>query len=509
MVFISDTFLWLLLYFLSVQGKWAPSGTVPDVVIALSPDGRTAIAQTGIYTHVGAWTMLQPIEFTNMRGIFLSEDGTVFAISHSNPSLGYSINIYKVIGQKWTISSTINGSSLGVDNTAIVFPSAVTSDGNTLIVVSTSPTFRGSDVFVLDGTGLEFALKQQLMNLPLTTFGETSLSADGATLAILWSDGLPHDSPNPTPVSIFSRGPDGMYEITEEHESFVNWMHMTISRDGQIMFGSIAKNYAFLAQIFTKVDGRYQFMNEVNVGSWDTAPDDPGMRLCISSDASLVFTLLNDNKNNNLTPKVVVLKQSSQFVWSVAQTVTGEGPVQNNLDYNSPILCSIDGSAFLYTEQFETNPSTYVAYAFIGPVSPSPSSLPSTATTTTTTTTTAITTATSTASSTSTATSSSTASSTSTSSSISSASVSSTRFSSLSQTPSPSAGTSSSSSLSSAFAAPSVTITISVLSTALILFSVVLGVKWLRRYFYQNRTPLYADSTAESGEKGVVLLCLN
>jgi len=154
---------WILFSFIIINAhcQWVPSGSIPDSVIALSPDGSTAIAYTGIYTKTeGSWILSHPYTFTGPNGLFLSRDGSAFAISNST-SLGYNIDIFTKTNGTLTRASTIYGSSLGIDDRAVLYPAAVTSDGKTMVVVSNAQRI-GTDIYILVGDGLNFIFQQQL-----------------------------------------------------------------------------------------------------------------------------------------------------------------------------------------------------------------------------------------------------------------------------------------------------------------------------------------------------------
>jgi hypothetical protein len=489
-------FFWILftIIIISADCQWVPSGTIPDSVIALSPDGSTAIAHTGIYIQMGSsWTLTQPFTFLNMKGLFLSRDGSAFAISNST-SLGFNIDIFSKTNGIWTVSSIIYGSSLGVDSDAALFPAAVTSDGKTMVVVSYGQTSFGSDIFILVGDGLNFNFQQQLLDLPYLVFHELSYSLDGSTLAMLWR--FPSNSELGSPVYIYSRGTDGLYKIVEEHSSFSSWYRFAISSDSQYLIGATSTpdniNQLFF---FSRIDYRYQLVQVIDAS--DLLECSGIEDLSVSLHASFVFFSCQNIETGN--DPVVILQQSNQTSWSAVQTLTDSQPSDG--DFGLILQSSFDGSTLLSSAYGNPYPSGSITYVYTNSAIPSPSPPQATATTTASATASASSTSSSAASAS--ATSSSSATSTSSSSATHSASISSTGSSSSTQTPSwsasPTNNADNASSLSS-FSSPSVTITISVLSTALILFSIAVFVNWLRKYYIQSSSVrLYAGESRSTG----------
>jgi hypothetical protein len=137
---------WIFRY---AQSQWVPAITIPDQMLAISPDGTVAIGSAGIYTQIsGSWTLSQALSFQYINNDgnpalnsvqFLRNDGTNFAVSNYTYTLGSYISIYKSESPgTWTISSTLFATSLGYDiNDVYIVLEAVTADGNTLIVVFT------------------------------------------------------------------------------------------------------------------------------------------------------------------------------------------------------------------------------------------------------------------------------------------------------------------------------------------------------------------------------------
>ena len=132
MKFLLISLIWVLLSIINnVQSQWVPAATtIPDQILSLSPDGSTAIGRTGIYTKTGTeWSLAQLIPPSyklpyysqiNSVALFLSEDGSRFAVSNLSACGVYvdsSIDIYDASPDKknWNVSSSIYGSSLGLD----------------------------------------------------------------------------------------------------------------------------------------------------------------------------------------------------------------------------------------------------------------------------------------------------------------------------------------------------------------------------------------------------------
>ena len=474
----------------SAHCQWVPSGSIPDSVIALSPDGSTAISFSGVYTKTesSSWMLSQRVAFTGPKGLFLSRDGSVFAISNST-SLGYNIDIYKGTNGIWTRASTIYGSSLGEDSEAILFPAAVTSDGKTMVVVSyeQNPDLNsGADIFIFVGDGLEFNLQQQLFGLPNLIFHELSYSLDGSTLAMLWRFSGSGDFGSP--VYIYSRGSDGVYKIVEVHSGFSLWGRFAISSDSQYLFGVSTSNFFF----FSRINYRYQVVQVIDLYNLLGCNNNNVEDLSISSHASFAF--FSCSISSPAIYPVFIFQQSNQTAWSVVQTLTDTQPSDER--FGSSLQSSFDGSTLL-SSAYNFNSHTYVTYSYTNSAIPSPSPPQATATTTASATASASSTSSSTASAS--ATSSTSATSTSTSSATHSACISSTGSSGSTQTSSWSASpinNADNASSLSPFSSPSVTITISVLSTALILFSIAVFVNWLRKYYIQSSSVrLYAGES--------------
>jgi hypothetical protein len=240
---------WLLFFSNHVFSQWVPAAsTIPDQIIALSRDGSTAIGFTGVYTKSGTmWTQTLHIppsyhvnsSFTSALVLFLSDDGSRFAISNLSSCDFYndaSIDIYEALSPEknvWNISSSIYASSLGIDGFQCLFPTATTSDGETLIIVSNYNADTYSFILLRDGSG-EYVFKKQLL-YSLPNHGE-ALTGDGSILSSFAGDfATPGQS---TPVQIFQRQSDGMYVLTELY-GFVSWSSMSISSNGQYMIGTV------------------------------------------------------------------------------------------------------------------------------------------------------------------------------------------------------------------------------------------------------------------------------
>jgi hypothetical protein len=239
----------------SAQSQWVPETyTIPDQMLAISPDGTKAIGSAGIYTQTsGSWTLLQPLSFQynvedpaflrspNSYSVkFLRSDGSIFAASNYSATLGSYINIFETSSLgSWTISSTIYATTLGYDvNNVHFLPSAATADGNTLIV-----TYY-IDMYVLKNNGTNFVFQQKL-ETPIRSIYDVSVSADGSNLAVFYSEYL----------LIFSRKSSGFYEVTDEHSGF-QWTQMALSSNGQIMiFSSTTVSESHIFQEL--MDGTY------------------------------------------------------------------------------------------------------------------------------------------------------------------------------------------------------------------------------------------------------------
>jgi len=227
--------------FRCAQSQWVPEAyTIPNQVLALSPDGTVAISSAGIYTQTsGSWTLTQSLSFLYnspyLDGVkFLRSDGSVFAVSNYSYTLGPYINVYQTVSSGiWTRSSTLYATSLGYDiNGVSIVLEAVTADGNTLIVV------LAFDLIVLQNNGTDFVFKQKLETRPLVGLIDASVSADGSTLVAYYSEDL----------LFFSQKSDGSYELTDEH-SGIQWSQMALSSNGQIIVGSYFNDNTNLAQI--------------------------------------------------------------------------------------------------------------------------------------------------------------------------------------------------------------------------------------------------------------------
>jgi len=456
-------FVVLTCIFGSVQSQWVPEAyTIPDQMLALSPDGTKAIGIAGIYTQTsGSWTLSQSLSFQYKINnyphlssvLFLQNDGSVFAVSNYSNTLGSYINIYKSSSPgAWTLSSTLYATSLGYDISGFIVLEAVTADGNTLIVAFTL------DLIVLQNNGTDFVFKQ---NLATTTssFFDVSVSADGSTIATYESVGE---------VVIFSQKNDGSYELTDEHSGML-WGEMALSSNGQFMIASYVDGNTYLAQIhfFTRINGQYRFMSAV-----DIIVGTPLQSLRISFDASIVFIATSYPSNT-----IYILKQTTPTSWTQVQNLTDPDPPLPPLTYNfdTQSYCSSDGStlfAVSSTSNSTDGTTNYYTYVFTAPA-PTPSSTPTPSPSTS---------------------SSATPSSPATSSSSATATSSVTSSSSATATSSSNSGSSLS---TSTFPEPA-TITISVLSTALTLISVALFAKWLSNY--RMKSLLSAEDNSERSE---------
>ena len=363
--------IWVLLS-INVQSQWVPSTTIPDQILSLSPDGSTAIGRTGIYIKAGTeWSLAQLIppsyklnypSYSQLYSValFLSEDGSKFAISNLSACGVYvdsSIDIYDASLDKmsWNISSSIYGSSLGLDGYQCLFPTTATTDGNTLIVIS-SDLYYSSDMFALIRNGSEYVFKQQFLG-PTTSYpiGKESLTADGSFLSIFegsYEYGL-------SPVQIFSRQSDGSYLYTENY-GFVAMYSMALSSDGQLMVGAVCTNKSsgYQAHFFKRTIGRYQLMSVVDIGDGACAYDEvPSFsyfaQLPISSDASIIFITV---PNANTT---YIFKQVNQTSWAQIQSLSLS---LSSLSYPpSYTICSSNGSTLLTTTAVN---NSFVTLAF-------------------------------------------------------------------------------------------------------------------------------------------------
>lgn len=506
--------------------QWVPAAaTIPDSIIALSPDGSTAIGYTGIFLQQnGSWILTQamtflpdphPYEspFLSPNLIFLGNDA--FAAQNTTycdvfSLIGPSVDIYKATSSEkdqWVVSSSIYGLSLGMDGGCMI-PATASADGDTFMIVSENPPYIvpyfDPEIFIMLRTESEYVLKQQLFGLPNNIpFNGASFSSDGSILAILFSNG------DQCSVYVFTRTSEGSYVLTDELLDIQNWQQMAMSSNGQIIIGALNDNVNAQAHFFSRVDGRYQLISITDtVGATGSLT-----QLRISSDASLVFMALGGFKG------ISIFQQTTQTLWSQVQLLTDPSPPPPNFDYQFPvpyIFCSSDGSTLIadaYTD--DGNSNTYYSFVFSAPLptplvsaTPSPSSSSSASSSSSySATMSSLVSASSSSSATSTATmtstsssiSSATASSTSSATTTSTTTASSTSSTTPTLTLSPSASatpTDESSSSLSAFSSPAVTITISVLSTSFILVSIALGFVWIARY--RNQSRLASSGTSET-----------
>jgi hypothetical protein len=340
----------MLFFVNNVYSQWVPSSsTIPDQVLALSRDGSTAIGLTGVYTKSkSTWSLSLPIPssykintitYLSTLVLFLSDDGTRFAISNissCNINTVPSIDIYEATSPEknvWNVSFSINGASLGMDGFQCLFPAAATSDGNTVIIVS---TFQESIfTFILSRNGSdEYVFKQQL--LPSLFNGGEAFTSNGT---ILSSFGGAIEPGDPSSVQILLRQMDGSYTLTELY-GFAGWTSMAISSNGNFMFGTVCTS-SYQVHIFFRVNGRYQFLSAIDVGEGFCAFDDRyyGLSLPISSDASIIFVTV---PSANTT---YIFKQTNETNWLQVQTL----PIPPSIypRSTSPTFCSEDGSILL------------------------------------------------------------------------------------------------------------------------------------------------------------------
>ena len=491
--------------------QWVETGTIPNQLISLSPDGSTAIGSAGIYVKIGnTWTLVQPttVFVTTCSPVFLSIDGSSFACNNKT-----SINIYTSISPTvWSVSSTIYGTSLGLDGFSDLIPSTATLDGQTMIVyTSCYANTCPPDFFVFVRNSTNYVLLQQLLDLPYDSSSfQVTISSDGSTIAFLWPAGYCQGDGNEisSPIIILSRDTNGKYVIIEERASYEYWSKIALSSDGKILIGLLCYSGEPQLYFFSLVEGQYEFTYSINIGQI-AGQDVYPIPLCISSDASIIFTSVNPqyfpNPPPSATNSIVILQQSSQTTWSIVQTVTNPQP--GSIGFGSPIFCTKDGSTLLVGAYiYNTQPPVYETLVYTGPI-PSPQvSVTPTATST----------ASSTTSSTASASTSSTASPTLSSSATTSATCASTSTTttttSSTETPIPipsptstststsTSGSSSSSSSSSVSSFSSIENTaITVTSTALSILLLALCVTLVRRY-YRKRSFRFCEEDDEEEE---------
>jgi hypothetical protein len=488
------------------QCQWVENGEIPISLTALSPDGTTAIgsgvtiASEGIYVKKGnTLTLVQPTSTFQCSPImFLSIDGSSFSCTTPSSALGSTIRIYTSISPTvWSVSSTIYGTSLGLDEGTNIFPSTATLDGQTMIVYSSCYAHTCPlDFFVLVRNDTNYVLLQQLLDLPYdSSFTQVRISADGSTIAISWFS---------LPVTILSRDTNGKYVIIDA--SFEYWTEIAISLDGKILVGAFnaltpSPGY-YIPQLhfFSLVEGQYEFTYSVNIGQIASENPPSSFPFCISSDASTIFTSVSGNYFPNQLNSIVILQQSSQTTWSIVQTVTNPFPPNNSVN---SIFCTKDGSALLVDAYiYDNQPPFYETLVYTGPI-PSPHvSVTPTATST------ASSTTSSTASASTSSTASPTLSSSATTSASSTSTSTSTTITSSTETPIPipsptstSTSGSSSSSSSSVSSFSSIENTaITVTSTALSILLLALCVTLVRRY-YRKRSFRFCEEEDEEEEE--------
>ena len=274
-----------------------------------------------------------------------------------------------------------------------------------------------------------------------------------------------------------------------------------MSLDGKILIGLLCAvppiNIPQL-HFFSLVEGQYAFTTSVTIGQIEVDGAFPTI-LCISSDASTIFTSLYGNYFPNQLYSIVIVQQSSHTTWSIVQTVTNPQP-GNGFNYGSPIYCTMDGSTLLVAaSKFLIQPPVYELFVYTGPI-PSPQvSVTPTATSTTSSTTSP------TASASTSSTASPTLSSSATTSATSTSTSTTTTITSSTETPIPSptstSGSSSSSSSSSVSSFSSIENTaITVTSTALSILLLALCVTLVRRY-YRKRSFRFCEEEDEEEEE--------
>lgn len=155
------------------------------------------IADDGIYTlSKNVWTLTQTLNGLG-TSIFLSHDGSIFASNLATPNVDI-FSSSTTSPDTWNIISTIYGYSLGLDIDTILKPSAATSDGKTLALVSSkcysnaTTTLCDRLIFILqsNNVGSNYVLAQQLTGFPNDSslqYNRISMSADGSILAALWT----------------------------------------------------------------------------------------------------------------------------------------------------------------------------------------------------------------------------------------------------------------------------------------------------------------------------------
>ena len=463
--------------------QWVETGTITGQLISFSPDGSKAIGSAGIYVKIGnTWALVQPttVFVATNPPVFLSSDGSSFACNNMT-----SINIYTTISPNfWSVSSTIYGSALGLDEGIGITPSAATIDGQTMVVSTTFyPLSRLPDFFVLVRNDTNYVLLQQLIGLPYDNdYYQVAISADGSTIAFLWNPGA-----GSTPVAILSRDTNGKYVIIEERASFELWNKIALSSDGKILVGLLYSlttfNYIPQLHFFSLVNGQYEFKSAVTIGQ--IAGGFNFFSFCTSSDASVIFSSVAPqffpNQPPDATNSIVIVQQSSQTTWSIVQTVTNPQPdIENN--FGIPIFCTMDGSTLLVVA-YDSNtqpPSSYETFVYTGPIPTPQVSVTPTATATASSSTSPTASASTSTTASPTLSSSATTIATSTTTATSTSTTSSTE----SPIPSPTSTSSSSSSSSSSVSAfsPIANTAITVTSTALSILIIALCVTLFRRY---------------------------
>jgi len=285
---------WLLSFVNNVQSQWVQSGSLPlpsqTQALAISPDGSSIIASDGIYTlSKNVWTLTQPLYGLGST-IFLSYDGSIFIsrASYLNVDIFSSSTTSP---DTWNVISTIYGYSLGLDTDSPLTPSAATSDGKMLALVSikcynnATTSLCNSLIFILqsDNVGSHYILKQKLSiesppqeytyNIQLKRL---SMSSDGSILALLWSNPFCFTDPSqqsPSYVSIYSRGSDGVYAISEQNfGDYSNWNDLTISSNGQILTAAVCDTQGNRAQFYSLIDGQYQSCSISFLGAVPPSP---------------------------------------------------------------------------------------------------------------------------------------------------------------------------------------------------------------------------------------------
>jgi hypothetical protein len=353
----------------NVKSQWVQSGTIPKVqVLAISPDGSSIIAFDGAGQGGGVftfsnndWTLTQSLGGLG-SSIFLSNNGSIFASSVSSPNVDIFSSSLTSPGT-WKVISTIYGNSLGLDKTTTLSPAAVSSDGKTLVLVSSKCYNNGTafncdkSIFLLqsDFVGYNYVLKQQLTKeFPEIYFydiqyNRISMSADGSILAALWSSGYCYTSPSrqaPASVTIYSRGSDGIYVVSDQNiGDYSNWNDLTVSSNGHILNAAVCDDVqGERIQFYSQVDGQFQLLSISSIeGALTQGYGAIGPLLSTSVDSSVVFVCGFINQDESPVYENIILKQWNQTSWIQVENIV----TASNSQVQLLIFSSSDGSTFV------------------------------------------------------------------------------------------------------------------------------------------------------------------